>query len=58
MDASPERWQLPYPITTVEIGMRVGGTSLEFGPTQTTLPGNNLMRGCFSADCAVGLAFG
>jgi len=57
-DASPERWQLTYPVMTVEVRMRVGGTPLEFGPTQTTLPGNNMMRGCFAADCAVGLAFG
>ena len=57
-DASPERLQLAYPVTTVEVRMRVGGTPLEFGPTQTTLPGNNMMRGCFTADCAVGLAFG
>jgi hypothetical protein len=55
---APGSWGLPYPITAVELQMRVGGTPIDFGPTETNLPGGNIIRGCFSADCGVGLAIG
>lgn len=57
-DARPGRWGLAYPVTTVEVQMRVGGTPLSFGPTATTLPGYSVMTGCFAADCRVGLSLG
>ncbi|MDA8333874.1 MAG: HNH endonuclease signature motif containing protein [Peptococcaceae bacterium] len=51
-----DRWGIEFPITGVEIHKKVGGTELEFGPRETTLPGRNIMRNCFSRGCQVGLS--
>lgn len=50
-----DRWGIEFPITGVEIHKKVGGTELEFGPRETTLPGHNIMRNCFIRGCRVGL---
>ena len=60
-DAGVDRWdrtQLPQRIAAVEIQMRVGGTEIEFGPRETRLQGNNIMRNCFASHCGVGVQFG
>ncbi len=51
-----ERWGISYPITAVEIQMKVGGTPLEFGPRSTQLGGLQ-MTNCFTSNCRVGLEF-
>jgi len=43
-------------VTAVEIHKKVGGTKLEFGPRETTLPGYNVIRNGFMARCSVGIA--
>ena len=55
-EATPENWDVPFPITAVEIHKKVGGTKLEFGPRETTLPGYNVIRNSFMARCSVGIA--
>ncbi|HVA18691.1 MAG TPA: hypothetical protein VMU55_00785 [Solirubrobacteraceae bacterium] len=60
-DADIARWdraQLPQELAVVEIHMRVGGTEIEFGPRETRLQGNNIMRNCFMAHCGVGVQMG
>lgn len=41
---NPEYWDIDFPITSVEINYRVGGTDLEFGPSSTNL-GFGTIRG-------------
>jgi hypothetical protein len=55
-EATPENWDVPCPITAVEIHKKVGGAKLEFGPRETTLPGYNVIRNSFMARCSVGIA--
>ena len=60
-DANIGNWnweQLPQQLAAVEIQMRVGGTEIEFGPRETRLQGNNIMRNCFASHCGVGVQFG
>jgi len=52
------RFDLPLPMTAVEVQMAVGGTDLAFGPHETRLPGNNVVRGCLMSNCGAGLALG
>lgn len=54
--AGAEQWGIGYPITAVEVQMRVGGTPIEFGPRSTQLGGAQ-MTNCFSSHCGVGLSF-
>lgn len=54
-DIEPESWNIPLPITAVEVFEKVGGTSLEFGPRGTKFAGP-LMRNCFMRNCGVGLS--
>ncbi|NOQ43679.1 MAG: hypothetical protein GQ560_04380 [Dehalococcoidia bacterium] len=51
-------WDVRFPITAVEVHEKVAGTELEFGPKTATLPGNNVMKGCFTSRCRVGLRIG
>ena len=46
-----------WPMTFVEVTMQVGGSKVRFSPNQTTLPGNNVMRGCVTSRCSFGLSF-
>jgi hypothetical protein len=55
-DAQADRWGIGYPITAVEIQMKVGGTPIEFGPRSTQVGGLH-MTNCFMSHCGVGLAF-
>jgi hypothetical protein len=54
--AGAEHWRIGYPITAVEVQMKVGGTPIEFGPRSTQLGGVQ-MTNCFSSHCGVGLSF-
>lgn len=54
--AKAERWGISYPITAVEVQMRVGGTPIEFGPRSTQIGGAQMIN-CFTSRCGVGLAF-
>jgi len=47
-----------YPVTAVEISMKVGGTGIEFGPKWTKLPNQNQAKGCLVVRSPVGLNFG
>ena len=49
---------IPFPITAVELTSNVGGTEVEFGPRETILPGNTVLKGGLIARCRVGLSFG
>lgn len=42
-----EHWDIEFPITAVEVQMKVGGTHIEFGPRETTLPGMTFSGGFF-----------
>ncbi len=55
-EAAPESWGVLFPITAVEVYEKVGGTAFEFGPKETTLPGQNIIRNSFFNNCRVGLA--
>ena len=58
-DADIYRWgQLPQELAVVEIQMKVGGTEIDFGPRETRMQGNNIMRNCFSSHCGVGIQMG
>ena len=51
------RWagEVPFPVTGVELTQRVGGTEIEFGPRETTMPGYNIFRNNFSRGGGIGL---
>jgi hypothetical protein len=53
-DARPSDWDLPFPITLVEVHNRVGGTTVEFGPKGTKL-GGIAVTGMFAENCGAGL---
>jgi hypothetical protein len=53
--ARPAQWDVEFPITAVEIQNVIGGTSLRFGPHDTTLPGGNLMTNSFFSHCGGGI---
>ncbi|MCH7811764.1 MAG: HNH endonuclease [Chloroflexi bacterium] len=52
-DAMPDRWGISFPVTAVEINENVAGTSIQFGPRETTIGGakliNNVFRNCGAA---------
>jgi len=50
-------WGLSFPITAVEVQMKVGGTDVEFGPRSTKLGGLQ-MTNCFMSHCGTGVVFG
>lgn len=52
-----QAFPVPYPITIVEVEMRVGGTDIAFGPRETRVAGISL-QGCFLAENGVGLHIG
>jgi len=54
--ARAEEWGVPFPITSVEVHMKVAGTDIEFSPQQTTLPGRNVIRNSFFRKCRAGIA--
>lgn len=47
-------WELPSPLTVVEIEMLVAGTQIEFGPRSTQV-GGAIMTNCFIGGCQAGL---
>jgi hypothetical protein len=51
--SSTANWSgdLNFPATAVEIWETTAGTSIEFGPRFSRLPGNNIFTDCFSIDC-------
>ena len=55
-EARPEGWGVSFPITAVEVHEKVGGAHIEFGPRETTLPGQNVIRNCFIRGSQVGIA--
>lgn len=55
-EVKAERWNISYPITAVEIQMKVGGTPIEFGPRSTQLGGVQ-MTNCFASRCRIGISF-
>jgi hypothetical protein len=55
-DANADHWGISYPITAVEVQMRVGGTAIDFGPRSTQVGGVQMIN-CFTSHCGVGLAF-
>jgi hypothetical protein len=56
-DAQATRWGISFPITAVEVQMKVGGTDVEFGPRSTKLGGVQ-MTNCFMSHCGAGVVFG
>jgi hypothetical protein len=44
-----------FPLTTVEITMNIAGTDIRLGPTQTRLPGGNVVKGIAAMNVAVGV---
>lgn len=55
-DACVDCWQVSFPMTAMELQMKVRGTDLELGARETTLPGRNVIRNCFIDHCPVGLS--
>jgi hypothetical protein len=55
-EAHATSWPISFPITAVEVQMKVGGSDLEFGPRSTKF-GRMQMTNCFSSHCRVGLVF-
>jgi hypothetical protein len=43
----PERWDLSFPVTAVEVSMKIAGTEIDFGARQTKIGGVTL-RGNFT----------
>ena len=56
--ADGDGFGLPFPLTTVEVRQKVGGTNIEFGPSEMRLPGNNVITGCFFQGGRVAIALG
>ncbi len=54
--AQVERWGISFPITTVEVHERIGGTGIEFGASETMLPGQNVIRNCFFRNSRCGIS--
>jgi hypothetical protein len=52
-----KQFEIIFPITTVEITMKVGGTDLSFGPKHTSIATNTIVGGWMKG-CAVGLQIG
>ncbi len=50
-------WGIAFPITAVEVQMKVGGTDVEFGPRSTKLGGVQ-MTNCFTSHCGAGVVLG
>lgn len=47
-----------FPTTVVEISERAAGSPIEFGPTKTTLPGQNIIRDSFIGSSGVAIQIG
>ncbi len=56
-EADMSRWELPSPITVVEIEMFVAGTDIKFGPRSTQIGGVN-MTNCFMRGVGCGMFIG
>lgn len=54
-DVDTEDWDIPYPITAIEIFEKVGGTNFEFGPRETAIDGM-FLKNNFTRNCGVGLS--
>jgi hypothetical protein len=54
-DARPDGWGIDFPITAVEVHMRVGGTNINFGPRETSF-GGIIMSNNFMSKCGAGIA--
>jgi hypothetical protein len=52
--AHASTWGISFPITAVEVQMKVGGTEIEFGARSTTLGGMQ-MTNCFMSHCGAGV---
>jgi hypothetical protein len=52
-----ERFDIAFPIATVEITMEVAGSDLSFGPKQTSIA-TNTITGSWMKSCAVGIQIG
>jgi len=57
LDAHATHWGISFPITAVEVQMKVGGTDFEFGPRSTKLGGVQ-MTNCFISHCGAGVVVG
>lgn len=55
--AQAMRWGISFPITAVEVQMKIGSTDIEFGPRSTKLGGVQ-MTNCFMSRCGAGITFG
>jgi hypothetical protein len=55
LDVNSFGWEISYPITVIEIHMKVGQTDFEFSPLETKLQGN-IFKNCIIARCKVGLS--
>jgi hypothetical protein len=53
-EADPNGWEVPFPMTAVEVQNRVGGTDIEFGPRQASF-GGVVISNCFAANCGAGI---
>ena len=54
--ATPRKWNLAFPLTAVEVTMKVGETEIDFNARETRLPHENIRRGNFAGRTRVGLA--
>ncbi len=55
-EAHAASWPISFPITAVEVQMKIGGTDFGFGPRSTKL-GAVQMTNCFMSHCLAGLLF-
>jgi hypothetical protein len=53
--AKPGKWNLAFPLTAVEVTMRVGESEIDFSARETRLPRENTLRGNFAGHARVGL---
>ena len=51
----PGKWNLAFPLTGVEVTMKVGGTEIDFNARETRLPHGNTLRGNFVRRRRIGL---
>jgi hypothetical protein len=53
--AKPGKWNLAFPLTAVEVTMRVGQSEIDFSARETRLPRGSTLRGNFAGHTRVGL---
>jgi hypothetical protein len=58
-EATTRRWsdRIRYPLCVAELWETAAGTSIEFGPSFSRLPGNNMFINCFMNGCGTAIHF-